>query len=334
MKKEYKELFSKITPDEKLLDGVLDKATEKRTPMIWKKAGAAFLAMAMLLGCGGYFALNQGNDDILTTQEGSVSGTPLNFSIIAYANGNDKSDIKTISETDITLMDGQIKIKKDNVDNDSNGYYVSTEIKTGLSIKAKDISEVTFESRNGYFDYFDNPLREQWERNNEYYSVIIPLTKEEGKEYIAHAEKFGEGMKYKSDFIKSIMDSRDCSEYFGDNSTDLSKYSISYSYDDNIGQSVPNAFLLRNIEKTSDLFINHKKSFTAKTYSDGDVIRDVTYYPEKATDYLIDHPHTPYTELPSDEITITVKFKSGQSITKKLNVSFNKDGKMQFEYIK
>ena len=327
MKKEYKELFSKITPDEKLLDGVLDKATEKRTPMIWKKAGAAFLAMAMLLGCGGYFALNQGNDDILTTQESSLSGTPLNFSIIAYAADNNNGDKIVLNENDITLMDYKISIEKE-----ANGYAVSGSSETGFSIDAKNISEVTFSCKGGTFDYIDGPLQKCLQDQGAYFSIIIPITDEENEEYLKLCQESESGYYPERKYFKALMEKNDYSEYFKGKSTNLDEYSIYYS--DKEDYMNENQFLLLEDSDALNYWVRDTKEFTAKTYSNDDVISDVTYFPEEATDYLIDHPHTPYEELPSDEITITVKFKSGQSITKKLNVSFNKEGKMQFEYIK
>lgn len=327
MKKEYKELFSEIAPDEKLLDGVLDKATEKRTPMIWKKAGAAFLAMAILLGGGGYFALNQSNDDILTTKESSVSGTPLNFSIIAYAADNDNSDKITLSENNITLMDYKIEIVKE-----KNGYAVNGSGETGFSINANDVSEVVFSCKGGTFSYVDGPLEKCLMDQGAYFSIIIPITDEENEEYLRLCEESESGYYPERKYFKTLMEKNDYSEYFKGKSTNLDDYSIYYS--DKEDYMNENQFLLLEKSETLNYLINDTKEFTAKTYSDDDVIEDVLYFPEKATDYLFKHPDTPYDELPTDEITITVKFKSGQSATKKLNVSFNKEGKMQFEYIK
>lgn len=331
MKQEYKDLYSKITPDEKLLDDVLERAKKKSAPGIWKKAAAVCLAFALIAGGAGYYGLN--NNNAVKEKKSTVSESDDNFSIIAYAKEGGENSIITLSEDDITLTDCKIEIKNDTANNDPNEYYLSSSSETGFAIHSTDVASVDFECEKGSFSYFDGPLQQYMEQNNEYYAVIIPLTEEEGKEYVEQTEKYGAGRKYNADFLSNIMRSRDCSEYFGDNSTDLSLYAIDYSYDDDTGQSVPNAFLLRNIEKTSKLIINHSQSFTAKTYSDGDTIGNVYYYPEQAS-CLLDQPEISYDKIPADEITISVKFKSGQSITKKLNVSFNKDGYMQLEYIK
>lgn len=324
MKKEYRELFSEITPDEELLDSVLYNAGKKKTPVVWKRAGAAILAVAILLG-GGYFVSNQRNDKILTSEEGSASDTSLNFSVIAYAAGNDKSDKKTLSENDITLMDYKISVEKDD-----DGYAVNGSSETGFSINADDVSEVTFSCKGGSFNYADEPLEKYMQEQGEYYTVIIPITDEENEEYLRLCRENG-GWYSEREYFKMLTDKNDYSKYFKGKSTNLDEYSVYYS--DKEDYMNENQFLLIEKSEALNYWIHDTKEFTAKVYSDDDVIQDVTYHPDKATDRLLDHPDTPYNELPSDEITVTVKFKSGQSVTKKLSVSFNKDGKMQFEYI-
>ncbi len=326
MKKEYKKLFNEIEPDEKLLDSVLDKATEKRTPMIWKKAGAVALAMAILLGGGGYFALNRGNDDILTETDSTLSSAPLSFSIVAYAKDGDESDKKTLSEKDITLMNYKISVEKED-----DGYAVNGSSETGFSINADDISEVNFSCDGGTFDYVDGPLQKCMLDQGAYYSIIIPITDEENEEYL-NLCKENDGYYPERKYFKTLMERNDYSEYFKGKNKNLDEYAIYYSDKDDYMNE--NQFLLIEDSEALKYWTHNVKEFTAKTYNDNDVISDITYFPDMATDYLLDHPDTPYNKLPSDEITITVKFKSGQSITKKLNVSFNKDGNMQFEYIK
>lgn len=94
----------------------------------------------------------------------------------------------------------------------------------------------------------------------------------------------------------------------------------------------------KNFEVTPDNF-NHyyyssdTKEFTAKTYDEDDVIQWVNYFPLGATDYLLNNPYTKFSDLPADTIYITVKFRSGESVTKHLQVSFNDEGIMQIEYV-
>lgn len=94
----------------------------------------------------------------------------------------------------------------------------------------------------------------------------------------------------------------------------------------------------KNFEVTHDNFSNYHyspdtKEFTAKTYDEDDVIQCINYFPVGATDYLLINPQTEFSNLPADNIYITVKFKSGESVTKQLRVSFNEEGNMQLEYV-
>lgn len=328
MKREYKELFNEITPDEKLLDSVLDKATQRKSPLILKKAGAVILAAAILCGSAGYYSVNSNNDDITTKSQSTViENNLLSFSIVAYAKDSDKSDMKTLKEDDITLMDYKLRLQKD-----GEGYSVGGNSQTGFSINAKGVSEVTFTCQNGRFDYIDGPLKKYMEEQGAYYSIVIPLTDKENEEYLRLCRESESGYYPERKYFEALMEKNDYSKYFDGKSTNLAEYSIYYS--DKEDYMNENQFLLIEDSEALKYWIRDTKEFTAKTYSNDDIISDVGYDPTAATNYLLDHPETPYDELPTDELTITVKFKSGQSVTKKYIVSFNKDGRIQFEYVK
>ena len=76
------------------------------------------------------------------------------------------------------------------------------------------------------------------------------------------------------------------------------------------------------------------KKISVKTYRDGDKIQDVYYSADDAIYALIKNPDLKYEDLPSDIITITVKFKDGQKATKKIKTSFNSKGQLQLQYVK
>lgn len=59
-------------------------------------------------------------------------------------------------------------------------------------------------------------------------------------------------------------------------------------------------------------------------------LSSVYYQPEKAVDTLLADPDTDKSELPVDEVTITVTFQDGKKARKTVNVSFDKDGVAQF----
>lgn len=213
---------------------------------------------------------------------------------------------------------------------DSYGYYVysDTDTSPGIQVNADDIKQVTFRSENGSFNYLDTPLIRYKESLGEYYAVRIPITKAEAKEYLDTIESGNAYPGYKQEFIHNIMNSRDCSSYFGDNSTDLDLYSIEYSDEFGVDE-----FLFRNKEESQQYVHFNKKELVAKTYPDIDGVGSVHYSPDQAIEFLVNNPETPYDELPTDEITIIVEFNSGQTVTQKLSCSFAADGTLMFGYI-
>lgn len=74
MKKEYKQIYDNITPDEKTVDAVLDKVGEKKKTAAYKRVCAAALALTLMCGtAGGYYAFNQKDDSDMITIKSAVS---------------------------------------------------------------------------------------------------------------------------------------------------------------------------------------------------------------------------------------------------------------------
>lgn len=330
MKKEYKELFDTIKPDRELMYDTFNKADEKKkTPAFMpRKVVAAALVMAVLV-VGGGFGIHQLTAPKMIEHAENATGTvddlPSSdfFTITAFASDDEKAEIKTLSPDDITLMDYKIELRKDHY-----GYYISGSGETDFQINAEDIKQVTFSSENGTFKYLDIPMIRYKESLGEYYAVRLPITKEEATEYLETIENGDFYNGYQQDFIKNIMESRDCSSYFGDNSTDLDLYSIDYSDEFGVDE-----FLFINKEEGQQYVHFNKKELVAKTYPGIDGIASVSYSPDEAESYLLDNPETPYDKLPTGEITITVEFNSGQTVTQKLSCSFTADGTLMFSYI-
>lgn len=90
----------------------------------------------------------------------------------------------------------------------------------------------------------------------------------------------------------------------------------------------------KKLDVRNKLLKSDCKKFTAKTYRNGDKIQDVIYYANGASNALLKNPDLKYEDLPSDTITITVKFKDGQKVTKKIKTSFNSKGQLQLQYVK
>lgn len=330
MKKEYKELFDTIKPDSELMYDTFNKADKnKKSPAFMpRKVVAAALVMAVLV-VGGGFGIHQLTAPKMIEPGENATGTvddlPSSdfFTITAFASDDENAEIKTLSPDDITLMDYKIELKKN-----SDGYYVSGSGETDFQINAEDIKQVTFSSENGTFKYLDIPLMRYKESLGEYYAVRLPITKEEATEYLETIENGDFYNGYQQDFIQNIMESRDCSSYFGDNSTDLDLYSIDYSDEFGVDE-----FLFINKEEGQQYVHFNKKELVAKTYPGIDGIASVSYSPDEAESYLLDNPETPYDKLPTGEITITVEFNSGQTVTQKLSCSFTADGTLMFSYI-
>lgn len=330
MKKEYKALFDNIEPDSELMYDTFNKADEnKKSPAFKpKRIVAAALVMAVLVVGGGFGIHQLTAPKMIEHAEnaiGTVDDLPSSdfFTITAFASDDENAEIKTLSPDDITLMDYKIELKKD-----SDGYYVSGGGETDFQINADDIKQVTFSSENGTFNYLDIPLMRYKESLGEYYAVRLPITKEEATEYLETIESGNAYPGYKQEFIQNIMNSRDCSSYFGDNSTDLDLYSFDYSDEFGVDE-----FLFINKEEGQQYVHYNKKELVAKTYPGIDGIASVSYSPDEAESYLLDHPEMSYDKLPTDEITITVEFKSGQTVTQKLSCSFTADGTLMFSYI-
>lgn len=330
MKKEYKELFDTIKPDSELMYDTFNKADKnKKSPAFMpRKVVAAALVMAVLVVGGGFGVHQLTAPKMIEPGEnatGTVDDLPSSdfFTITAFAKDDENAEIKTLSPDDITLMDYKIELRKDHY-----GYYISGSGETDFQINAEDIKQVTFSSENGTFKYLDIPLMRYRESLGEYYAVRLPITKEEATAYLETIENGDFYNGYQQDFIQNIMNSRDCSSYFGDNSTDLDLYSIDYSDEFGVDE-----FLFVNKEEGQQYVHFNKKELVAKTYPGIDGIASVSYSLDEAESYLLDNPETPYDKLPTGEITITVEFNSGQTVTQKLSCSFTADGTLMFSYI-
>lgn len=329
MKKEYNELFDTIVPDEKLKNKVLDKVDSKqKIPFSPKKFIAVAVALVLVIagGFGIYRTLLVDADN----DEGTTQQPKLSFPIIAYAKENE-SDVDVISEDDVTLTNIKITL-----DEGKDGYIVSAESSDeGLSVRSdEDIEAVIFECENGLFTYVDAPLRNYLVSQNKYYSAVIPITENEFNEYntVLDESRGKETADLKEKFVKNLLSSKDCSQYIYDDNFDVSKISENeYSvYASDMAGADENYYdyciLITDRNDSLTTLQDNTNTVTAKTYQPGDEIGNVHYYPEYATEYLLNNPDVDFSELPTDNIKITVKFKNGQSAVKEIITQFNSDG--------
>lgn len=329
MKKEYNELFETIVPDEKLINKVLDKVDSKRKiPFSPKKFIA--VAVALVLVIAGGFGIYRTSLVDADNDEGTTQQPKLSFPIIAYAKENE-SDVDVISEDDVTLTNIKITL-----DEGKDGYIVSAESSDeGLSVRSdEDIETVIFECENGSFTYIDRPLRNYLISQNKYYSAVIPITEDQFNEFnSAMEESGGRGTAdIKEEFVKNLLSSKDCSQYIYDDDFDASKISENeYSvYASDMAGADENYYdyciLITDRNDSLTTLQDNTNTVTAKIYQPGDEIGNVHYYPEYATEYLLNNPDVDFSELPTDNIKITVKFKNGQTAVKEIITQFNSDG--------
>lgn len=324
-KKIIKAAIDDIKPDVYMktrLQAKINEPKRKSTKSFLKPALSCTLALAVLAGVGTY-GMTRDNTPV-TSQTSNVKLSSHSFNIVAYAqdeNGN-KSKSITLENDDISTIENfYIKV---NTESDGN-LAVETSSESGFGINADNVSEATFESENGTFNYFDIPLQNKLIDEGKFY-VEIPLTDEENKLYHDKYEnKEGE-------FYNHLSKHKDLSKYFNRKSQNAEDYTIYYS--DKNDYKNENQLLLASKKYYFKLSKSDCKKFTAKTYRNGDKIQDVIYFANGASNALLKNPNLKYEDLPSDTIAITVKFKDGQTATKKIKTSFNSKGQLQLQYVK
>lgn len=324
-KKIIKEAIDDIKPDVYMktrLQAKIEEPKRKSAKSFLKPALSCTLALAVLAGVGTY-GMTRDNAPV-TSQTSNAKLSSHSFNIVAYAqdeNGNQGENI-TLGENDVTtLKNYRVKAYKD-----SDGYQaVKSGCESGFAINAKNVAEVTFESEKGKFSYYDMLLQSKLIDEGKFY-VEIPLTDEENKLYHDKYENKDR------EFYNYLSKHKDLSKYFNGKSQNAEDYAIYYS--DKNDYKNENQLLLAQKKYYFKLLKSDCKKFTAKTYRNGNKIQDVIYYANGASNALLKNPDLKYEDLPSDTITITVKFKDGQKATKKIKTSFNSKGQLQLQYVK
>ncbi len=324
-KKIIKAAIDDIKPDAYMktrLQAKIEEPKRKSAKSFLKPALSCTLALAVLAGVGTY-GMTRDNTPV-TSQTSNVKFSSHSFNIVAYAqdeNGNQGENI-TLGENDVTtLKNYKVKAYKD-----SDGYQaVTSGSESGFAINAKNVAEVTFESEKGTFSYYDMLLQSKLIDEGKYY-VEIPLTDEENKLYHDKYENRDR------EFYNYLSKHKDLSKYFNGKSQNAEDYGIYYS--DKNDYKNENQLLLAPKKYCDEFAKSDSKKISVKTYRDGDKIQDVFYSADDAIDALIKNPNLKYENLPIDIITITAKFKDGQTATKKIKTSFNSKGQLQLQYVK
>lgn len=335
MKKEYKDLFNDITPGEELENKVLNNTkTKKRILFTPKKFIAAAAVFIFIIA--GSFGIYRVSSVSITQQDNNTNAVESkDFTVIAYAQDS-KDDIKTISNEDIGLMNLKISLNESN-----DGYSVSASSDdNGLTVRSDDdIESVTFESENGTFTYIDSLLKNYLIKQKKFYSAVIPIKEQQYNEFSKKiAESNGEETSdIKQKLVSEIINGKDCTDYIYDDDFDVSKistYEYSCYLSDMPGEDenyYDYCILIIDKEKNQGILQSNRNTVVAKTYQPGDEIGYVNYWPDGAVEYLLNNPNTSFSELPTDVITITVKFKTGQTVSKEIVTSFDSDGMLKMK---
>lgn len=330
MKDEYKELFNGIEPSEKIKTKVLNMTETKKKILISpKKIVAAMAAFAVIIA-GGFGIYHVSSDKPSDPGSPQYVSAPSDFSIIAYAQDN-KNNTVTINNEDIELMNIKISLNEG-----LDGYSVSGQSEdNGITVRSnEEIDSVTFESSNGTFSYSDRLLQNYLVKQKKYYSAVIPITQQQYEDYseLISASDGKNTSEIKQKIVSDLIGSKDCSDYIYDEDFDVSKistYEYSCYLSDMAGEDenyYDYCILIENKGQYPERLQFNQKKVVAKTYLPGDEIGYVSYWPDGAMDYLLNHPEADFSELPTDSIKITVKFKNGQTAVKEIITDFTDDG--------
>lgn len=321
---EIKKSIEEIKPDPymetRLSAKVSDYKKPKVSPLI-KRISAAAIALAIVCtGIGANYAVKNNRSD-------------LDFTIVAYA--QDGKSKHTLSDDEIIFTDLQFIYRKNEVkEGDSPINYMETKNTLDFGIDAENITEVTFESENYGFDIYDDNMRDNQFERDDYYIVKIPLNDEEIKKFSA-IQEFDIEDRTQKKFLKEMMKNRDLSEYFGDNSMNVDDYYVHEVLDntsdkikefglENIGYITPYFYLVK--KDVYEDITRGGKSVTVKNYNDEDRIHGIMFDTWTAVWLIKDNPDMKLSDLPKDKITVTVKFTSGETVTKHILTEFDDNG--------
>lgn len=314
---EIKKSIEEIKPDPymetRLSAKVSDYKKPKVSPLI-KRISAATLALAIVCtGVGANYAVKNNRSD-------------LDFTIVAYA--MDGESKHTLSDDEVVFTDLQLIYERDKAKEN-----ISIENKVDFGIDAENVAEATFESENYGFDIFDDNMRDNQFERDDYYIIKIPLNDEEIIKF-SKIEIFEEDRTEKK-FLKEMMKNRDLSAYFGDNSMNVDDYRVHRVLDttsDKIKEFgledfgyITSYFYLVKKDVYEDI-TRGGKSVTAKNYNDEDRIHGIMFDTWTAAWLIKDNPDMKLSDLPKDKITVTVKFTSGEIVTKHILAEFDDDG--------
>lgn len=306
MKKEYKNIYSKIAPDENLLEKVLDSADtngKRKSGVMPKRILAAAMCLVILCVGGGigyhhYF----GDENSITSESTSSSQikTSLGFTIVAYAS-DDTEQVKSLSDSISTLINFEIIVEDIRGKNEEEIENTFNELK-----KKYDIS---YEKQDGY-----NSFKRQFQRLEnavigravyDFFDVNVDNPEEVKTLRVSNESDYGYMLIHAFD------------QHFDDEGNTL----IDTEYSDEMFQ---NEFIRGNdvsisgerFEKCKRLEQECGKIFEIEWQMDDNLYQAINNNPDMDLSTV------------SDTVTFTVEYKDGSVAQSKMDIHFDSDGKM------
>lgn len=330
---EFKKTFDNIEPDLYMEGRILANIKEsKNKRAVWKPVLSGVLAITAAIGCFG-----------IVQYKNIYTDRP--FSVMVVGASDDVPVTEEIGDDAVVMANLRI------INHKEKGA-VESRYESGFVVTADDIASVSYECNTGNFYYADFMRGMYDEERREYYDAVIPVSDEEALEM----EKYINSQQFNPELagIRKYAETHDLSEYFGSKDIDFQDYWIYFQkYADAIGYENEDgyAFFIVNAEKGMEYYYQYQmddecvKNLTVNYYELSDSIlnrftidqlydmQGVRYNSEAAVSALLENPDMKLSELPSDEITITVKFKDGKKARKTISVTFNDEGYAQFAFI-
>lgn len=311
-KKQYKEDFDSIIPDPAFIDHLAEKLNKnsiKKHPKLREKLLASVAAVCILIG------------GVAIAQ---YYNSPT-FVMVAYADENNGKKMIINENARVVLPFGKISRGKEVSYVDKTGEkvygYESGFENGGISVEGKNISSVTYACEKGEFRYYDSVMAKQMEKDGKIKvcEFTVPVDVFPSKDREATFEKL-----WNRGFFDSIK-----AKYFRDKSADLSDYRVQFSQ---MGEQIENGIWTITVYYKFEHgypFEQSGKEVTATFYEEhGMKSLDVCWCPCYALDIVTEHKPINFADLPSDTITVTVRFTNGKTASKQANLSFDSYGNL------
>lgn len=326
---EFKNAFDNIEPDFYMESRMLANIKEsKKRKSVWKPVLSGMFAFAVVIGCFGAFQYNN-----------SYADRP--FSVMVVDASEDVPVTEELSENEMLIPN----LKLAYTDYES----VLTDDDFGFFVVGDGVVSVNYESKIGSFYFADFKRAMYDQERREYYTAVIPVSDDDAQEM----EQYINSQQFNPELagIKKYAETYDLSLYFDGKDVDFRDYWVYFDKCSNmIGYENEDgyAFFLIDAEKGKDYYYatddkvmnnltvdNYDLSEeTLERFTDEDILElcGVHYSPDAAINEMLENPDLKLSELPGDEITITVKFKDGKRARKTIAVTFNDEGYAQFAF--